>query len=179
MTGYDLNAVIEISTQYFWSMSQSQIYRNLNIIEAEGWVSAEVFLQEDRPPCKVYKITASGEVELQRWLSTFHEPNPPRIPWLIRVFFAGQIKDEDILSVLKEKRVDLQRQLSRIQAACVVSAGEFTPDQNPRDVFYWMLTVDYGEMKLTSQIDWIDRVIDKIRNREYTSPEFIVRMGLK
>jgi len=42
-----------------------------------------------------------------------------------------------------------------------------------------MLTVDYGEMKLTSQIDWIDRVIDKIRNREYTSPEFIVRMGLK
>lgn len=38
MTGYDLNGAIEISTQHFWSTSQSQIYRTLKKLKAEGWV---------------------------------------------------------------------------------------------------------------------------------------------
>ena len=178
MTGYDLNAVIEISTQHFWSTSQSQIYRTLNKIEEEGWVSQEVILQEDRPPRKVYEISPLGEEELRRWLATFHEPDSPRIPWLIQVFFAGQVKDEEILSVLEEKSANLQKRLGRIRAAREVSAKQFEPDEDPRDIFYWMLTIDYGETKLQSQIKWINSVISRIKNREYENSE-IVKKAIK
>jgi len=173
MTGYELNAVIEISTQHFWSTSQSQIYRTLNKIEEKGWVSQQVFLQEDRPPRKVYEINVAGETELKRWLSTFHQPDPPRIPWLIQVFFAGQVKDDDIIAVLQEKLANLQRRLGRIRGARDISARQFEPDEDPRDIFYWMLTVDYGEMNLESQINWISTVIERIQNREYSKTEFI------
>ncbi len=175
MTGYDLNAVIEISTQHFWSTSQSQIYRTLSKIESEDWVTQEVILQEDRPPRKVYEITAQGQAELERWLAAFHAPDPPRIPWLIQVFFAGQISDDEILAVLQEKKASLRRRLGRIRAARGISAEQFEPDEDPRDIFYWMLTIDYGEMKLQSQINWIDGVIEKIQNREYNTPEFFVK----
>jgi len=173
MTGYDLNALIEISTQHFWSTSQSQIYRTLNKIEDEGWVSQEVILQENRPPRKVYEITSTGETELRRWVSTFHEPDSPHIPWLIQVFFAGQVDDDDIFSVLQEKRTNLQKRLGRIRAAREISARQFEPDEDPRDIFYWMLTIDYGETNLQSQINWINTAIERIHNREYASADFL------
>ncbi|MFW5714061.1 MAG: PadR family transcriptional regulator [Brevefilum sp.] len=179
MTGYDLNAVIEISTQHFWSTSQSQIYRTLSKIEAEGWVTQEVILQEDRPPRKVYEISTEGRAELQRWLAAFHEPDPPRIPWLVQVFFAGQISDSEILAVLREKQASLQSRLGRIRAARGISAEQFEPDEDPRNIFYWMLTIDYGEMKLQSQIDWIEGVIEKIQNRDYKSPDFLIKYEQK
>ncbi len=172
MTGYDLNAVIEISTQHFWSTSQSQIYRTLSKIEAEGWVTQEVILQEDRPPRKVYEITAEGRAELARWLARFHEPDPPRIPWLIQVFFAGQISDDEILGVLQKKLASLHGRLARIRAARGISAEQFDADEDSRNIFYWMLTIDYGEMKLQSQIKWIEAVIIKIQNQEYISGAF-------
>lgn len=172
MTGYDLNAVIEISTQHFWSTSQSQIYRTLSKIETQGWVTQQVFLQDDRPPRKVYKITGTGQAELRRWLGTFHQPDPPRIPWLIQVFFAGQVSDAEILSVLKEKQANLRQRLGRIRAARGISAEQFEPDEDPRDIFFWMLTIDYGEEHLQMQIDWIGKVIEKIENQVYTALEF-------
>jgi PadR family transcriptional regulator, regulatory protein AphA len=175
MTGYDLNAVIEISTQHFWSTSQSQIYRTLSKIEAEGWVTQEVIQQEDRPPRKVYEITAEGRAELKRWLGAFHDPDPPRIPWLIQVFFAGQISDDEILAVLQKKLASLKGRLGRIRAARGISAEQFDADEDLRNIFYWMLTIDYGEMKLQSQIKWIEGVIEKIQSEEYISEAFFDR----
>jgi hypothetical protein len=36
-----------------------------------------------------------------------------------------------------------------------------------------MLTIDYGETKLQSQINWIDKVIEQIEDREYDDPELM------
>jgi Predicted transcriptional regulators len=167
MTGYDLNQVIEISTQHFWSTSQSQIYRTLSKIESRGWVAKEVIMQADRPPRKVYHITEAGQSELESWIVTFHKPLPPRIPWLIQVFFAGQVSDEAIVSVLEKKLANLRQRLQKISASRAISASQFDEDEDPRDVFYWMLTIDYGETNLQAQIDWIGRTLEKIKSREY------------
>lgn len=167
MTGYDLNAVIEISTQHFWSTSQSQIYRTLSKIESKGWVSQQVIMQADRPPRKVYHLTLEGRQELETWLSTYHQPLPPRIPWLIQIFFAGQISDEEIINVLEKKLNSLRWRLERIKASRAISASQFDDDEDVRDVFYWMMTIDYGESHLQSQINWIERTLTKIRSHEY------------
>ncbi len=167
MTGYDLNQVIEISTQHFWSTSQSQIYRTLSKIESRGWVAQEVIMQADRPSRKVYHITEAGRRELESWIATFHKPLPPRIPWLIQVFFAGQVSDEVIVSVLEKKLANLRQRLQRISASRAISASQFDEDEDPRDVFFWMLTIDYGETKLRSQIDWVEATLAKISSREY------------
>lgn len=178
MTGYDLNQVIEISTQHFWSTSQSQIYRTLTKIESRGWVVQEVIMQADRPPRKVYHITEAGRSELESWIGTFHTPLPPRIPWLIQVFFAGQVSDEVIAAVLEKKLANLRQRLQGVSASRAISAGQFDEDEDPRDVFYWMLTIDYGETKLQAQIDWIEGALEKIKSREYEQLNLAALKGL-
>ena len=167
MTGYDLNAVIDISTRHFWSSSQSQIYRTLAKLELEGWVTQQVIQQEDRPAKKVYHITEGGQAELTDWLSSFHTPEPPRIPMLIQVFFGGQISDEALLEVLAAELAHLKKRLGTIRAARSISAANFSPDEDMRDVFYWMLTIDYGEASIQAQIKWLEDTSTKIRRRDY------------
>lgn len=167
MTGYDLNSVIEVSTHHFWSTSQSQIYRTLSKIEEEGWVTQEVIFQETRPPRKVYHITESGQAALKEWLTTFHKPKTPRIPWLIQIFFASQISDEEIIAVLEKKLTNLRARLSRIQAARSISAQNYDGTEEVRDIFYWNLTIDFGETLIQSRIQWIEKTLVRIRSREY------------
>ena len=80
-------------------------------------VSAGLFTGK-RPPRKVFQITTAGTSELKRWLATFHQPDPSRIPWLIQVFFVGQIEDDKIIAVLQAKWANLQQCLDRIRGAC-------------------------------------------------------------
>jgi DNA-binding PadR family transcriptional regulator len=167
MTGYDLNSLIEVSTQHFWSTSQSQIYRTLSKIEEEGWVVQEVILQETRPPRKVYHLTDTGRAELKQWISTFHTPDAPKIPWLIQVFFAGQISDEEILAVLEKKLASMKQRLGRIQAARTISAQSYAGDEDVRDIFFWTMTMDYGETLMEARIKWVEQTMVKIRNQEY------------
>ncbi len=167
MTGYDLNAVIEISTQHFWSTSQSQIYRTLAKLEHAGCVTQEVIQQEDRPAKKVYHITEGGQAELKDWLSSFHKPEPPRIPMLIQVFFGGQISDEAVLEVLSAELAYLKKRLGTIRAARAISAANFSPDEDPRDIFYWMLTIDFGEASIEAQIQWLEGTCEKIIRKDY------------
>src|SRR5512137_879203 len=96
-TGYELKEVFDDSVQHFWSADQSQIYRTLNELMEENWVTMEVVPQDNRPNRKVYTITKAGREELRRWLQ---QPPPVQIPrsaGLIQVFFAGQLSDEEIL----------------------------------------------------------------------------------
>jgi DNA-binding PadR family transcriptional regulator len=167
MTGYDLNGIIEISTRHFWTSSQSQIYRTLSKIEEKGWVQQEVILQEDRPPRKVYHITEAGQKALKAWLSSFHEPLPSRISWLIQVFFAGQISDEAIVGVLEKKIQHLQKRLAGIRMAREIVAQSQEPKDDIRDVFYWNLTIDFGEANLQAQIDWIESALERIKQKTY------------
>ncbi len=59
-TGYELKEVFDDSVQHFWSADQSQIYRTLNELMAENYVTMEVVPQDNRPNRKVYSITTSG-----------------------------------------------------------------------------------------------------------------------
>ncbi|MFW5718040.1 MAG: PadR family transcriptional regulator [Spirochaetota bacterium] len=167
MTGYDLNAIIARSTRHFWTSSQSQIYRSLAKLEEAGLVTQEVVHQEDRPSRKVYHITAQGSQELKRWLATPHEPDPPRVTWLIQVFFAGSISDTEILRVLAAKRRELEERISTIRAVRSRSAAQFTGNDSRRDMFFWLLSVEYGEAQLEARLGWIRDAIHVIETKAY------------
>ena len=69
-SGYDLKAIFDLSVQHFWPADQSQIYRTLSRMEADGWVSAQTVAQDGRPDKKVYSVSARGRSELHDWLGT-------------------------------------------------------------------------------------------------------------
>lgn len=167
MTGYDLKALIDSSIQHFWQADQSQIYRTLTKIEELGWVTVDVVHQETRPPKKVYHITSQGRQALETWLATPLDATPQRLPWLIQVFFAAQISDEQILMVLEHQLMLVQTKLVRFQHVRAASQAQFAPDEDPRSVFYWMLTLDYGDNQSLALRDWLIKTIERIRQKSY------------
>ena len=98
MSGYDLKKTFDRSVQHFWPANQSQIYRTLAELDEQGLVSKEVISREERLDMKVYSLTEAGQVELHNWLATPLRPQDTREPFLIQLFFGGQLSEAELLN---------------------------------------------------------------------------------
>lgn len=102
MTGYDLKTqVFDRSVAHFWPAVLPQIYRELEQMEARGWVTRTVEVQTSRPNRNVYTITAAGRAELEAWLRVHQPPPAHREAFLIQLFFAAQLPDEVIRNLIE------------------------------------------------------------------------------
>lgn len=169
LTGYDLKKAFDTSVRHFWPADQGQIYRTLARLAEREWVEVEVIPQEDRPNRKVYHITHAGREELRRWLTTPLPPDEPRIPWLIQVFFAGQLEDEEILPLLEREAEQLRARLARYSRIPQESAVYVEAVGSPREAFFWMLTLDYGVTMTQATLEWVENVIERLRREEQPS----------
>ena len=70
MTGYELAKAFNDSLSFFWQAQTSQIYRELNQLEAEGLLHSHIEVQTGKPDKRVYAITTQGKAELDRWLAS-------------------------------------------------------------------------------------------------------------
>ena len=170
-SGYDLKKAFDTSVQHFWPADQSQIYRTLSRLAERGWVEIEVVLQENRPSRKVYHVTDAGREELRRWLITPLSPDEPRIPWLVQVFFAGQLTDEEILTLFERRAEQLRARLERYGQIPQKSAEYVETVGSPRQAFFWMLTLDYGVTVNRTMLEWVEGVIERLRRKEHPSDE--------
>jgi len=81
---------------------QAQIYRSLDKLVEQGWITCTVEIQHARPNRKVYSVTGAGKVELSRWLQC---PQPlPTVRAVARsVIFAAQLRNEAIIQLLEQQ----------------------------------------------------------------------------
>jgi len=169
MTGYDLKKIVDTSVAHFWPAVQSQIYKTLGRMEADAWVTVETIPQEPKPPRKMYSITETGKNELLRWLETPQPPAETRLAWLIQVFFAGNLSDEKIIALLEHQRGMYRKRLQGYGAIPEENREEMSQD-DPRNRFFWLLTVDYGVASAIAQLQWLEKAIETIKNGEYKLP---------
>lgn len=169
MTGYDIKKIIDLSVSHFWPAVQSQIYRSLGRMEADGWLSVETISQDPKPPRKVYHLTALGREELFRWLNQPQPIHEVRLAWLVQIFFGGQLPDEQVVKLF-EHQLNLQRQKLAGFSSIPEENRERMQEDNERDRFYWMLTVDYGVAQTIAQVKWLEKVLDQIKRGEYRLP---------
>jgi DNA-binding PadR family transcriptional regulator len=169
MTGYDIKKMVDLSVSHFWPAVQSQIYKTLGRMEADGWLTVETIPQEPRPPRKVYAITETGRSELLAWLAAPQPPSEVRLAWLIQVFFAGRISDEKVIALL-EHQLNIQRRRLQGFSAIPDENRESMSEDDPRERFFWMLTVDYGLASAMAQSRWLETVIASLRKGEYRLP---------
>jgi DNA-binding PadR family transcriptional regulator len=169
LSGYDLKKAFDVSVHHFWPADQGQIYRTLARMTERGWVEVEVIPQESRPNRKVYHVTETGQEELHRWLAIPLSPEQARIPWLIQVFFAGQLTDEEILALFEREAEQLRARLERYARVPQESAGYVEAVGSPREIFFWMLTLEYGVTVNQAALEWIEGVIERLRRKEQPS----------
>ena len=165
-SGYDLKKIFDTSVRHFWPADQSQIYRTLNRLTDNGLAEMEKIEQETRPARKEYHITDVGREEFRQWLSSPLAFGENRSALLIQVFFAGQLSDEDVLEMF-ERVADFMRAGMAAYDAIpqqMESYEEYV--QSPREFYFWMLTLEIGKNSARANLEWLESVIQRIKNGE-------------
>ena len=170
-TGYDLKKYIDRSIGHFWSATQSHIYKSLDRMLAAGWLTVEVVAQDGTPDRKVYHVTPAGSTELRRWLTTPLPVKPTREDWLIQLFFAHGLSNEEIEALLRSRVEQLERGLERLRCEAQASLDSSHAQigvERARDL--WQMTLDYGLALYEAELTWLNQAVDKARRLSPLKP---------
>ena len=163
MTGYDLKKYFDQSVAHFWSATQSHIYKALENLETDGMVESEIIQQEGKPNRKQYKITEAGRAELRRWVSTPLPVEAHREAWLIQVFFAHQLDNQEIASLFENRIERLRQSLAECQGVQEHIDRNSDHGRRKRLQSLWQLTLDYGIQYYENEIDWLEKTLPMVR----------------
>lgn len=168
LSGYELKKAFDQSVQHFWPADQSQIYRTLSQLMAQGLVEQEVLPREDRLDKKLYHITEDGRSQLHQWLAEPLSERPFREPFLIQIFFSGLLSDEEVLALLQHE-LELVEARLQIFEAMIANADaylEASPDR--RASFYSYLTLEFGLESDRAFAAWLKDVINRVNQEIYS-----------
>lgn len=163
MTGYEIKEVFENSLNYFWTAQTSQIYRELQSIQKNGWAKSTLVEQAGKPDKKVFHITDKGKEELLRWLAYDEAGFTMRTPLLMKVFFLGERSVDENLDFFIQFRQMIAAYLESLEMAtgnvdaysAIIDAGQ--------KALYWEMTLDFGKRSMQMYLDWADECIKKLK----------------
>src|SRR6476469_1902009 len=90
-SGYSLKQRFEGSVGSFWSVTQSQIYRELGALERDGLVLVRRQPGDGKPDRKLYSLTDAGHECLQQWLREPLDALQLRHPLFLKFVFATEL----------------------------------------------------------------------------------------
>lgn len=157
MSGYDLKKYFDQSVAHFWSATQSHIYKALDTLEKDGLVESKIIPQEGKPNRKQYQITEAGRAELHRWVATPLPVETQREAWLIQVFFAHQLDNEEIAHLFEDRIQRLRASLLQVQNAQRHIDEKY--QYSGRLQSLWQLTLDYGIDYYVNEIHWLEKTL--------------------
>ncbi|MBV9872898.1 MAG: PadR family transcriptional regulator [Frankiaceae bacterium] len=95
--GYQLHK-IAADIAPFWTVTRSQVYRELATLADRGLVKREPTGKRDAAP---FSITAKGRAAFRAWLATEPEAENLRIPLLLKLTFAEDLPAEQLQAMLQ------------------------------------------------------------------------------
>lgn len=116
-SGYEIKAMVDNTTRFFWAASYGQIYPELKRLSEAGLVEGIDASRGDRKRT-VYAITADGKAELKDWLRRPPETSEMREEGLLKLFFSGALKPAEAVETLRamgRKRLELAERLRSME----------------------------------------------------------------
>ncbi|WP_194813710.1 PadR family transcriptional regulator [Nocardia sp. XZ_19_385] len=89
MSGWDLTNTAQERIGDFWTITQSQVYRELAAMDTAGLVEKGAVGARDRTP---YQITASGREAFHEWISRDPGAETIRVPLLLTLAFGDHLE---------------------------------------------------------------------------------------
>lgn len=158
-TGYDLKtSCFDQCIAHLWPADQAQIYRTLDKLVEQGWITCTVEIQHDRPNRKVYSVTKAGKAELSRWLQCPQSLPTVREPLLIQLFFASELPNEAIIQLLEQQ---LAAHCDKLAKCKTIELP--TGDQSAsREQIMQRLVLELVIRREQTYIDWLRTAVDVI-----------------
>ncbi|TGL87515.1 PadR family transcriptional regulator [Leptospira congkakensis] len=159
MNGYEIRKYIESTISFFWSESFGQIYPTLAKLEEEGLIREREKMDVSGKKKKVYKITRPGLETLRRWMDESPIQSNKRNELLFKVFFGRHMNPKLLTKQLEEEIRKQKEDLKLLKSF----QKELDADWNQHpDQEYWYLTLEYAEKQTKLNLDWIDKVKNKV-----------------
>ncbi|MFE9688756.1 helix-turn-helix transcriptional regulator [Micromonospora sp. NPDC005806] len=155
MTGWDLVTVAQQRIGAFWSLTQSQVYRELTAMAAAGLVRAGERGRRDRQP---YEITEAGRAAFAEWARKPPADETIRFPLLLTVLFGRHLPPDRLAGFLAAHRAAHAARLAGYQAA---AAG--LPEEADAVDPYSVATLRFGLAYEQAVLDWFDALPDPLR----------------
>lgn len=163
-TGYDLKtSCFDQCIAHLWPADQAQIYRTLDKLETQGWITCTIEIQHDRPNRKVYSLTATGEAELRQWLQTHQPLAIVREPLLAQLHFAAQLPDAEIVALLEQELTARRHKLAECAAIELPSLNEPTAS---REQQMQRLVLELVIRREQTYIQWLQDAIAVLHQSE-------------
>lgn len=144
MTGWDLLVLAQLRIGEFWSLTTSQVYRELSSMAAAGLIEAGERGPRDRRP---YTITDTGRAAFARWAAEDPGSETIRIPLLLAISLGAHIPT-----------TQLQAALVRHQARHVERLRRYTQLRTMPglcdDDIWAQATLDFGIAYEQATLDW-------------------------
>jgi DNA-binding PadR family transcriptional regulator len=136
-------------------LEPGMLYHHLKKLDKSGWVAATVEQQGLRPPKQVYRLTADGEAELQRWLTApVERTREIRLEFLVKLFFAQRVNPALVQQLIEHQRETLQRNLASLAEQRGAMAEKRDVAEADRD--FTLRVLELRESQTESALAWLD-----------------------
>lgn len=148
LTGWQLVQEAQRKVGDFWSLTPSQVYRELQSMAVQGLVEAgERGTRERRP----FTITDAGRRSFGEWLERGPGTESIRFPLLLTVLFGTHLPAGRLASTLHHQRAIHAARLAGYESVNTNDA------RAPRTV-YEQATLDFGIAYERAVLSWFDRL---------------------
>jgi DNA-binding PadR family transcriptional regulator len=153
MTGWELLQVAEAKIGPFWSLTRSQVYRELTAMEGAGLIVAGEVGPRDRRP---YRITRTGRAAFKRWLQRDPEQREQvRYPLLLTMAFANHLPPARLAEIVARHRAVHEERLAGYQHLRA-QVGRALDD-------VMTATLDFGIRYESAVLEWFDNLPESLQ----------------
>lgn len=151
-SGWDLVVTAQAEIGDFWSLTRSQVYRELATMAASGLVEADEVGPRERRP---YRITEAGRRAFDDWLAVEPGQEQIRYPLLLVMAFARHLEPGRLEVFLTSHRAAHAARLAgyREQRDAALAAGASARD---------LVTLDFGLRYEEAVVGWFDALPDDL-----------------
>ncbi|MGH2445133.1 MAG: PadR family transcriptional regulator [Candidatus Limnocylindria bacterium] len=147
LSGYELAATAQQVIGDFWSLTQSQVYRELASMTDAGLVERGEPEQRDR---RRYTLTDAGRAAFDEWMRRVPGPESIRHPLLLALRFGRHVPSERLSAYLRQHRDAHAEKLRTYEE----QAGALdSPSESARDP-YQRATLAFGVAYERAVMDW-------------------------
>jgi DNA-binding PadR family transcriptional regulator len=151
LTGWELVATADERLGAFWSLTRSQVYRELARMARTGLVAAGPPGPRDSRP---YALTDAGRAAFRRWAETMPGTEQLRYPLLLAISFGAQIPPETLASFVAAHRAEHEQ---RLRAYC-----DALPEVRARGDVHAVAVLDFGIRYERAALGWFETLPPEI-----------------
>ena len=153
-SGYDIKALTDQSTRFFWAASYGQIYPELKRLAEDGLVEGSDEPSGGRKRT-VYRITGDGRKALAEWLNAPEQLHELRDEGLLKLFFAATQGKDEVIAAIEGKR--------DAHAAKLAELREIEPHARAAERVGPAEVLGYGLALNEFAIRWCDDTLEQMK----------------